>query len=334
MKIEMGESLFYSWLRHVKSCQVVQTNWKPSSLWECPSDRMELLAKIKQGIEIYYNDDNFNIFKQSTLDQILSQTECDVVGMELTAEAKQLFHAIDVAFHENGLQYGDKYATSSKVISKCARIAMCLYGYLNVKEAEIIFATPKIHKATLEILKPRFDALASCIKGIAPELNFKFRLFVGEDFRDSVLGALLKFGAEISDTSELFLRSWQLLEMFGGKSPDSTQKKKSECVTEVTPVESGYSEMKIGLLARGALRHILVSNKVGASEIEQLLKAEASKEIFGLNYPALVSTDSMDVNLSCRYYVDELEIQNKKYRLCNDWYEKNREKLVSWLKAH
>ena len=33
MKIEMGESLFYSWLRHVKECQVVQTNWKPSPSW-------------------------------------------------------------------------------------------------------------------------------------------------------------------------------------------------------------------------------------------------------------------------------------------------------------
>lgn len=31
MKIEMGESLFYSWLRHVKECQIVQTNWKVSA---------------------------------------------------------------------------------------------------------------------------------------------------------------------------------------------------------------------------------------------------------------------------------------------------------------
>ena len=33
MKIEMGESLFYSWLRHVKECQIVQTNWKTSPQW-------------------------------------------------------------------------------------------------------------------------------------------------------------------------------------------------------------------------------------------------------------------------------------------------------------
>lgn len=29
----MGESLFYSWLRYVKECQIVQTNWKTSSKW-------------------------------------------------------------------------------------------------------------------------------------------------------------------------------------------------------------------------------------------------------------------------------------------------------------
>ena len=77
-----------------------------------------------------------------------------------------------------------------------------------------------------------------------------------------------------------------------------------------------------------------MSNKVSESEIEQLLKAETSKEIFGLNYPALVAIDSMDARLSCRYYAGVLDIQNKKYRLCNDWYERNRERLVAWLKAH
>lgn len=38
MKIEMGESLFYSWLRHVKECQVVQMNWKPSPSWQLQNE--------------------------------------------------------------------------------------------------------------------------------------------------------------------------------------------------------------------------------------------------------------------------------------------------------
>lgn len=35
MKIEIGESLLYSWLRHIKKCQLVQMNWKASTnSWE------------------------------------------------------------------------------------------------------------------------------------------------------------------------------------------------------------------------------------------------------------------------------------------------------------
>lgn len=38
MKVEMGESLFYSWLGHVKECLVVQTNWKPSPSWSLQNE--------------------------------------------------------------------------------------------------------------------------------------------------------------------------------------------------------------------------------------------------------------------------------------------------------
>lgn len=34
MKIEMGESLAISWLKHIKKCAIVQTNWKQSFEWE------------------------------------------------------------------------------------------------------------------------------------------------------------------------------------------------------------------------------------------------------------------------------------------------------------
>lgn len=61
MKVEVGESLFYSWLRHVKECQVVQTNWKVSPQWEMRheeelSDLLEITGKYfseKYGYEIY-----------------------------------------------------------------------------------------------------------------------------------------------------------------------------------------------------------------------------------------------------------------------------------------
>ena len=34
MKIEIGESLALSYLKHVKNCVIYQTNWKSSSQWD------------------------------------------------------------------------------------------------------------------------------------------------------------------------------------------------------------------------------------------------------------------------------------------------------------
>lgn len=54
MKIEMGESLFYSWLRHVKECQVVQTNWKVSSQWTLLHE--DELETIKEKTDTFFHE--------------------------------------------------------------------------------------------------------------------------------------------------------------------------------------------------------------------------------------------------------------------------------------
>lgn len=53
--------------------------------------------------------------------------------------------AIDVAFHEAGLNYGSKDETVARVIKKCLRTAMCFYGYFEQSAGMVIFATPKIN---------------------------------------------------------------------------------------------------------------------------------------------------------------------------------------------
>ena len=59
MKIEIGESLLLSWLRHIKNCQLVQMNWKPStSSWDIynESEVEELMAYCNK-----YFKDNYSI---------------------------------------------------------------------------------------------------------------------------------------------------------------------------------------------------------------------------------------------------------------------------------
>ena len=73
MKIEMGESLFYSWLRHVKECQVVQTNWKPSRSWQLIGEE-ELKRFISITDELFQNKYGYGIYKNNSLSQLLTQT--------------------------------------------------------------------------------------------------------------------------------------------------------------------------------------------------------------------------------------------------------------------
>ena len=99
MKIEMGESLFYSWLRHVKKCQIVQTNWKTSPQWSLyhEEELKEIMAKTESFFAERYG---YRIYRQTaSLSQLLQQAECDALGISVQDGINKVF-AVDVAFHE------------------------------------------------------------------------------------------------------------------------------------------------------------------------------------------------------------------------------------------
>ena len=99
MKIEMGESLLQSYLKYEKSCLLSQTNWKTAANWNIDEKSFEQIEDIFSKIQNH--EDFSDIFKKSSLDQVLKQAELDVVGIN-----KDTIYMVEVAFHENGLQYG------------------------------------------------------------------------------------------------------------------------------------------------------------------------------------------------------------------------------------
>lgn len=198
MKIEMGESLFYSWLRHVKECQVVQTNWKVSPQWNLQheADIELLMQRVDEHFSAKYGYDVFK--KNASMSQILQQGECDVVGVAIQDGSNNVY-AVDVAFHEGGLNYGSKEVTVMKVIAKSVRTAMCLWGYMECKNAEIIFASPKINPAIMNDVVPCIDEVNHIFKELGYEL--KARLIANADFNDTVLQPILMVSDGVADTS-------------------------------------------------------------------------------------------------------------------------------------
>ncbi|WP_149724620.1 hypothetical protein [Campylobacter concisus] len=344
MKIEIGESLFYSWLRHVKECQIVQTNWKISPKWEIKfSDELENI--MSKTDELFSSKYGYKIYKQNTsLKQLLQQAECDALGVCMSDGVSEIY-AVDVAFHESGLNYGGLDETVARVVKKCLRTAMCVYGYFGVKKAEIIFASPKINRQILDALCPCFVDINNIMQEMGFE--FDFRIIANSDFSNLVLEPILEVSGNVADTAELFMRSYQMLSLFDKKSlkdMENTEKQKlkvgiysyqrSKDYVNIKNNQDEYAELKVGQIARIIMREILESGKVDANEISWLQNEKYSKDTLGLNYPALViANNEYDTR---RYYVDPVFINGVYYKLCNDWYEgatnDDRPLLIDWIR--
>lgn len=342
MKIEMAESLFYSWLRHVKSCQIVQTNWKVSQHWKLKHEtEIETMMRI---IDNHFNSTyGYDIFKGNVSHrQLLQQGECDALGVQLSDSGNKTY-AIDVAFHEAGLNYGDRKTTVMKVIEKCARTAFCLYGYMNTRNAEIIFASPKITPAILNDLEPCISDLNDIFSENG--FNLIFCTIANKEFDNQVLQPVLNASENVADTSELFLRSYQLFTLFSDEHACHTTSpliKKPVIQTPSTKIEDeyihsdAYCEFKIGQLAQRILGEMLREGAATEDEITAMQTAEYSKEHFDLQYPLLVRLGS-DYD-KIRYYVKPIWIYGVQYFMCSQWFEtptnNDRPYLLKWIALH
>jgi len=216
MKIEIGESLIYSWLRHVKMCRVVQTNWKPSKMWPL-NEQDKLNAFMKESQELFQVKYDYHIYKENNdLSQLLQQAEIDVVGVNGDNTETACF-AVDIAFHIGGVNYGSRKITVENIVKKLLRSVMCLCGNMAFNSGEIVFASPKINPAVMADLKEPLEDIKIILCKIG--FNFNVSVIANQDFLEQILMPVLSVSSDVADTAELFLRSYQLAGMF-----DQTEK--------------------------------------------------------------------------------------------------------------
>ncbi len=337
MKIEIGESLISSWLKHVKECQIVQGNWTTAREWTLHHE-VELKLLMAETHVLYQSKYGYNIFKKtSSLKQFLQQAECDVLGIAVQDDddtvGRNKYYAVDVAFHENGLQYGSLNETVQKVTAKCIRTAMCIYGYLKSNEAEIIFASPKINKKMMQKLEGCIEDLQALMdrKGF----HFTFRVIANEQFKESIIETLLKEEDNIADTNELFVRSFQMLQMYG-MLPKAGKLSRAKSYALALDGDVELAEYKVGKLVQEYMRSILESGKVSSGEIEKLRNREYCGETLNISFPLLVKP-SEDYNRA-KYYVEPAVINGEEYMICSQWYERpeNNDKpyVLKWIREH
>jgi hypothetical protein len=310
---------------------VVQTNWNVSPSWQL-QDEETLQRLMEITADHFQNKYGYGIYKNNTLSQLLLQAEIDAVGICLNNNGIEA-HAIDVAFHKDGLLYGNgRQETVAQVIKKSVRSAMCMVGYFGVTNGEVIFASPKIHNAVINDLEPCIADLNALFAENG--YGFTVRVIANDDFNDHILKPILIASDGVSDTSELFLRGYQLVTMFGDERP--TRPSLAKTMSSKVVSDETLSELKIGKIAQTLLREALESGKADAEEVSLLRTKDYSKSAFGVDFPLLVPLDE-DCD-SARYYTKPLTIQDKQYRLCSQWFEvaanNDRPFLLAWLREH
>lgn len=329
-----------SWLRHAKNCQLVQLNWKPSvKSWEIHNEAV-VESMMRDSDQYFKQKYRLDLFKQnSSFSQLLQQAEIDALGMEVGGlNGVESIYGIDVAFHEYGLNYGSKEETISRVLKKMIRTAMAIHGYFNLNAGNVIFAAPKIYGAIREPLQLYIAELQELFH--AKGLDFRFELMCNEDFKEKIFNVVTALSNAVSDTSELFMRSIQLYNLFAEDKQNIGQSINTVKIKKMQAEFKGSKEIKIGAFVRSSFERLIANDLLTEREVECLQRKDYSKKTFNLNYPFIKEvdykvdiSDQKKVNGAPRFYTNTYLIRGIEYLLCNDWYENpSRSYFDAWLR--
>ncbi len=319
MKIEMGESLAFSYLKHVEGCRIVQTNWKRSGLWSLTEDDK------KEGLMLFekIQKDPFfkGIFGENSFEQLLRQAELDVLGIDTDENA---VYGVEFAFHTKGLNYADNL---TNVLKKLARTVILFKTYFKDFDAyKVIFVTPKARKEdTITITKA-----VELLKALLDDDMFVVEFVANEEFHSKILQVLVHQTIDEHDGNELFLRAVKLLNSNDYSTSASQHSDNKPTEQEVT---LDVDKIKIGKFVRIKIKELFDKKLLTENEIKNLQSKEYSKEVFNQSFEILRTLDkgTLDIKGRGRYYAKE--VFGSDYYLTNHWLEsQHRDAFCTWLK--
>ena len=319
MKIEIGESLIYSWLRHCCNCQICQINWKTSQKWNTDKVNWDECQNLMDESSKVFG----SVFKQTkNIEQLVKQCEIDVLGINIFNNS---IFAVDIAYHSAGLGYKDSINVITKKILRTV-FALKLY-FPKIADYNIYFISPIVNTSLNNQLHARVEEIVNFLQERG--LNFNVELFLNDKFKIEILNPIMKISNDVADMSELFLRSHQLISLFENKN-----KTVSALITKGKKDNASDNELAIGKLVQEKFISLIIDNKLNNDMLDKLQNSEYCKSVLGMHYPILKKLDNENnireerkINGNDRYYAKPIN----NYLLCNDWYEKHRDALNKWL---
>jgi hypothetical protein len=166
--------------------------------------------------------------------------------------------------------------------------------------------------------------------------RLRFRIIANADFSDEILAPVLEQVDAVADTSELFVRSQQLMRLCGSTPRSRHTPPNTDRPARVTSEEGD----RIAEHVRGTMGKLAASGRLTARIIGDLLDPRYCKARFNLGLPFLKAVDR-EVPLSRqgndhhgrgRYWKKPLKIGDHEFLMCNDWHDRQRSAFDGWAR--
>lgn len=325
MKIEIGENLIYSYLRHVEGCRVVQTNWKTSGKWNLTEYDKEQAKLLFEKVRL--SNSFSGVFGNNAFEQLIKQAEIDVLGLNTTENS---IFGIDVAFHSGGLNYGSPSETALIVMKKIFRTIFIMQSYFKeFNKFNSYFVTPKVNTS----YKGLIEDLINEARDIINDDSISIEFISNDTFYLNMVEPLVNNVFEEHDTAELFLRAVKLLQLDRRTQVSVSANKPVAEPSSNSKIQKRTVEgMKIGQFVQYKMKKIFEQNLLGEEEIRKLQDKGYSKKIFNLDFEVLrnINLKTEDKSGRNRYYANEIFFDN--YHLTSQWFERHWDPLLEWLK--
>jgi hypothetical protein len=335
MKIEIGEFLILSWLRHVRGCVVTQMNWTPSPAWTIARER-ELIPTFEAVRGSSDGAIDAAIFDERELRAFVRQAKIDVLGLRTDHAAGAVEAiAVDSAFHDSELPHGEAKETIGRVVQRMVRAAFALDAYLHLGKASVVFATPWMSGTIRQDVERHLARLEACLaeqRGLAAP-RLRFRVIANADFTDEIVQPVLAHVDAVADASGLLRQAQQLRRPRDADPGDGDARAGTE-----RPAKAKAG--RIGEHVRNTMATLAASGRLTARIVGDLLDPRYCKAKFNLRYPFLKPFDR-DVPLPSqgndrhgrgRYWKRPLRVGNREFLMCNNWFVWQRDAFDGWVR--
>jgi hypothetical protein len=335
MKIEIGEFLILSWLRHVRGCVVTQMNWSPSPAWTVARER-ELRATFEAARSFADDTIGRSSFGQVDFESFVRHASIDVLGLRVDRDGGTEAIAVDSAINDTELPHGNAEETIVRLIQRMTRAAFALAAFLEPRQASVVFATPWLATAVRQEVQRHLALLEQRLAqqrgpGMA---HLRFRVIADGDFADEIVQPVMEHVGAVADTSGLVGQP-QRSTRLGGTANGSTRRGSDRPLKP-----TGNAGSRIGEHVRRTMNELAASGRLTARIVGDLLDPHYCKARFNLRHPFLkpidqnvpISTQRMDRNGNGRYWKVPLKIGGHEFLMCSQWFVRQRDAFDAWVR--